>query len=640
VISGTPTATGTASFTVGVSDSSSPAETATAQESITVAAAQATGPGTTWYVRPDGGTRYSNATNTPNGQCDGKGDQSYAAAVQANGGVAAPNLHCAFNDVRLLWQDGSYVVDGSSFPAWGWAIAGGDTVIIRGSIGTGVSYRIGWSNNSGCIDSTVSSDQAQARGVCGDQTSGGMPAPPAGTASQPTRILGENYGACTAQSARTQLHGGFGTDSVISLTSTSHVDIECLDITDFSSCGLSGQTNSCNKNVGSLSDFAKNGIRSNNAFTDSTVKDVSMHGLASTGQIGAVGDGITMTDVSWIGNASSGWNSDDGSGTTGTGNLVVQNFQISWNGCAEEYPMTDAVPYQDCTDDNSSGYGDGFGTASVASNPAWNIHFDQGLVTYNTQDGLDSLHLTGSGSQVIVSRTLAYGNMGQQIKIGGASGQMINNVVVGNCNALRQAIPGTPSGYNSNLSDFCRAADTAIDLHVGKGVTTTVQFNTVYSAQSTTYEIDCDTSNGNCDSTSLIDFRNNVFVGFLNNTADGYPSGGSGDYANPIYMSNGNGAWPDPFTNPGSYYSNNVTFHAKSNWSCPAAGETNAVCGDPGLSDETWYLYAYGDMSPGTQGNAVQGAGVSLPDVTVDYTGAPRGNPPSIGAYENYVSLP
>src|ERR1700723_3106810 len=88
-----------------------------------------------WYVRTDGGTRYS--SNMTSGQCDGQADTPYP-------GVGV-NQHCAFNDVRWLWQDGSYPT--GTFPSYGWVIAGGDTVIIRGSIGSGVSWRVGWNNN-------------------------------------------------------------------------------------------------------------------------------------------------------------------------------------------------------------------------------------------------------------------------------------------------------------------------------------------------------------------------------------------------------------------------------------------------------------------------------------------------------------
>ena len=90
---------------------------------------------TTWYVRPDGGTRYS-STFAKDGQCDGKADAKYPGS-----GV---NQHCAFKDVRNLWTDGNYCADASRWSScWKWVGAGGDTYILRGSIETGVSYRVG-----------------------------------------------------------------------------------------------------------------------------------------------------------------------------------------------------------------------------------------------------------------------------------------------------------------------------------------------------------------------------------------------------------------------------------------------------------------------------------------------------------------
>ena len=90
--------------------------------------------GDTWYVRPHGGTRYS--VNDRKGQCDGKADADYHGS--------GSNQHCAFSDIRSLWTDGSYCVDDSSkSTCWKWVGKGGDTYLIRGSIGTGVTYRIG-----------------------------------------------------------------------------------------------------------------------------------------------------------------------------------------------------------------------------------------------------------------------------------------------------------------------------------------------------------------------------------------------------------------------------------------------------------------------------------------------------------------
>lgn len=538
--------------------------------------------GSTWYVRPDGGTRHSSRVRS--GQCDGLADAPYAGS--------GSNRHCAFKDARYLWQDGSSATAGeqASFPAYGWVGAGGDTYIIRGSIQSGVSYRVGWGNKNGALDEKTK----QFWGVAGDPYGSGVPPPLSGTAMQHTRILGENYASCKDPKARTQLHGGFGVLNVLDMEGSSYVDVACLDITDFSSCGRSAQANGCNTNVGSLSDFATNGIRWSNTSTHDTLTDVKIHGMGSAGMLGPVGDGTVFTDWEVSGNATSGWNADAGDGTTGTGSLLVQQYVIAWNGCAEEYPLMHAVPYGDCTDDNSGGYGDGFGTTTAPSHPGWKVHFDQGEVYYNTQDGLDALHLTGAGSSMTVTHTLAYGNMGQQFKVGGAAGTMEDNVVFTNCNALRQAIPGTPPGFNSKLSDFCRAADAGIVMTVGDGTTTVFRGNVIYSAARIAVEVDTEKS---CSTpTCLVHHDNNVFIGYRNSPENGYPPNmASGDYPSPWYMDDAARA----YLNPGSTFSGNTVFRAKGNWSCPAVRmhETHAKCGDPKLKDEKWPLYGHADVS-------------------------------------------
>jgi hypothetical protein len=533
------------------------------------------------------------------------------------------NQHCAFNDVRYFWTDGvTYCTDNSSTSTcWTWIGQGGDTYIVRGSIGTGVTYRIGASGpNSG-----------DWFGLPGNPYQAGIPPPHSGTASAHTKFLGENFASCSAQPARTQLHGGYGVSAVLNMSGASYVDVACFDITDFSACGRSSQLTTCNTNY-PLDDYAGTGIYWTNTSNNDTITDVRLHGLASLGMAGPTGDGVVMTGLDIIGNAGAGWNSDNGAGNQnalGIGATLVQNFTIAWNGCAEEYPIVDALPYQDCTDDNVGGYGDGFGTATVNNTSGgWQIHFDQGVVNNNTQDGLDALHLTGGGSSMTITRVLAYGNMGQQIKIGGSAGTANNNVIFTNCNAMRQAIPGTPTGYNARLSDFCRAADAGLVLEVGSGTTTTFDFNTVYSASATGIEVDC---GGACDATTLVDFRNNIFLGFLNNAATGYPNGGTSDYSNPIYIGV---TTTNPFTNPGSVYSNNLTYRGKSSWTCPALwlNEVNGLCVDPTLTDETWHLYGPGNALP-LSSSPVIGAGTAIPSITIDYTGKARTTPPNIGAY-------
>ena len=606
IISGTPSASGTYNFTATVTDSSSPAQTQSAATSIVVAAAQtASGPGNTWYVRPDGGTRYS--SNATTGQCDGLGDAPYPGT--------GTDQHCAFNDVRYLWSDGTYT-DGTSLPGWGWVIAGGDTVIIRGSIGTGVSYRVGWNSASTYCDSTG------CWGITGSPVASGAPAPPSGTATQHTRILGENYGACTSQSARTQLHGGWGTGAVLTLTGSSYVDVACLDITDFSNCGKDNDTVSCETNGAITSDFAEIGIQLNNTTTNITLSDIRIHGLAADGMLGAPGGNFVATDLYILGNADAGWNTDDSSGTTGVGSLLVQNFNISWNGCVEEYPIVDPLPYFSCTDQGSGGYGDGFGTATVASPaPGWQVHFDNGIASYNTQDGLDALHVSGPGSTMTDTRVIAFGNEGNQLKVGGATATIQNSVIVGNCEAMStQAIPGTPTGFGSILNTACRAGNTGVLINVTPGDPATFQNNTLFEAGSVGLEVEY--ASGTPDPTDTLLYNNNVFVGFYNaaNQAN----------ATPIYSNTD----LNMLTNPGASWTNNATFGQRVNWTCPAAGESNAICTDPGLVDETYHPYGYGNMAPASSTSAVVGAGVAVPSITVDYTGAKRPNPPSIGAYE------
>lgn len=632
VISGTPTVSGTYGFAVSAHDNAFPVQVATVAETLTLAAPAAPSAGSTWYVRPDGGTRYS--SNVPNGQCDGLGDVGYS-------GIGT-NQHCAFNDVRYLYGDGTYntgiTTPGiNGFPAWGWIGTGGDTYIVRGSIADGVSYRVGYNSGIGSYDGI---------GVAGDPYGSGMPAPPSGTAAQHTQILGGNFGNCQSATARTQLHGGYGVNAVMTLGGASYVDVACFDITDFSSCSKDDSgANACSRGV-PLSDYASVGIDWSNTSTHDTVTDVKVHGLAGAGMHGPTGDGVVISNIQILGNANSGWNADDGS--TGNGSLLVQNFVIAWNGCAEEYPIVHSQPYTDCLDQSSGGYGDGFGTATVvASPPGWQAHFDQGTVYYNTQDGLDALHLTGAGSSMTITNVLAYGNMGNQLKVGGAQGNLINNIAVGNCYAMGQAIPGTPAGFNSHLSNFCRGGDTDVLITLGHGTTTHIQHNTFISAEAVVMNIGCDGTQGACDTSSLIDYRDNLVLGNYDSNVGRYPASifnlvqdttyndaaSCNAASNHFWQTDGIvGCVINPFASPGSSYDHNVTFQTK--YGCPDTLETNAICTNPGLKSETVPMFGYPDLAISSTSSTVYQGGVAVTGITTDNAGKPYHSTPSVGALE------
>jgi hypothetical protein len=566
--------------------------------------------GQTWYVNGGGGTRYS--SNQPGGQCNGKSPAAYPGS-----GV---NQDCAFKDIRSLWTDGSYVTDtGAGSPAWGWIGSSGDTYLVDCS--GGALCRIG-QNGPNAQD---------FYGLAGNPYGAGMPPPINGTPSAHTRLLGVNYQSCTSPAAKAHINGGFGVSTVLSLQNTSYVDVACFDITDFSSCGKSGQASTCNT-VYPISDFATNGIVTNPSTTNTTITDVSIHGMANVGIQGATGDGVVLTRVSLSGNPGAGWNMDDGSGATGWGHLTLSYFSVQWSGCAEQYPIVDALPYADCTDDNSGGYGDGIGTATVNSHPGWIMSIDHSVAAYNTQDGFDLLHLQGGGSTLTITNSLAYGNMGQQVKMG-AAGTAIDNLFVGNCNALRQAIPGTPSGYNARLSDFCRASDTPVVVAVGDGGLTRYINNTLYTAGSIGVEV---TNSGPCTTNCFFQYENNIFLGFPNNAANGYPNGGSGKLPAPIYFDSGNPI----LGQSGSTFTNNLTWNARDSWPCPQTSwnEQNAVCADPGLVDETFHLYGFGNMSPAAPSSIVVGKGISIPGVSIDFSNSNRSSAPTIGAYEGTAS--
>lgn len=627
LISGKPSTTGTSSFTVAVADNSSPAQVQTATTSIVVAAAPVSTSGNTWYVRPDGGTRFS--ANMTTGQCDGKSDAAYHGT-----GVNQP---CAFNDVRYLWQDKSYTY-GSSFPSWGWIGKGGDTYLIRGSIADGVRYRVGYGKGDGTYDGF---------GIAGDPYGSGMPAPPSGTASQHTRLLGGNWQNCHTQGTRTQLFGGYAAGHVMSFSNTAYVDAQCFDVTDNSACGVSSNAYTCRPNP-PMDDYAKEGISFANTTTHLFLQDIRIHGLAGGGIAGPTGDSVELHYVDVIGNAGSGWNADANDGTTGVGNLLVQNYNISWNGCLEEFPIVHALPYHDCTDQSSGGYGDGFGTATVTSGaPGWHVTFDQGEVAYNTQDGLDALHMRGNGSSMTVTRTLAYGNMGQQLKIGSELSTATNNILVGNCNAMSQDIPGTPAGYNSRLSAFCRGGDTNLVVSISHGSTSTVRHNTFITDSVIQSMVICNASAGNCDTTALLDYRDNIEVNNMNQGRQGYPSGlylavQDDTYTNPaacnaapnhFWQTDGfNGCQIDPTASAGSLRDHNAVLNAREG--CPAKNETNVVCGSPGLGSEIMPAYGFPDLRLAGTGSPAYHNGIALPGVPTDYAGNPYNSTPSIGALE------
>lgn len=599
VISGTPASTGTSSFTITVSDNSSPALTQSVTTSISVSANNAVppGPGTTWYIRPDGGTRYS--ANMPNGQCDGKADAAYSGT--------GTNQHCAFNDYRFLYDDQSYQNNA-------WVISGGDTVIIRGG-----PWRVG-------VNQGVTATDVWCSGT-GDPYDCNNPVIPAGTATQHTRILGENYANCN-KANMTQLYGGYGLFATLNLQGAQYVDVECIELTRHSQCvifGVPAVPSNCSSSL-PIDDFAKNGINTNVNTHDVLLQDMWIHGFPSRGIIGPIGGVVTAERVDIAYNGGAGWDFDDGTGSnviagTGYGTASVNgvwNFKdsiIEWNGCNQQYPGTGAIS---CYGQSDGGYGDGVGTPPGT---CFTANVDHAIFRYNTQDGLDLLHMNMGNCSLTVTNTQSYGNNGQQYKWGPATSPVIfiNNTAVGNCRRLSAPMPGQPATYNANLGDFCRAGD-GFAIDIGQGGTVLMAFNTIISYAPTTFDVAC----------AVADCSNSTFT-FEDNIAMAY--------ADPAYDYGGT-------VGPGLFYfgtpigkvvrSNNLYYGFGHNFGCPT-GYPNEICGSPQFVNQPVWT---GEQSLDnfnfhlSGGSPAIGAAIPIPGITLDFSGLTRANPPAIGAFE------
>jgi len=103
---------------------------------------------------------------------------------------------------------------------------------------------------------------------------------------------------------------------------------------------------------------------------------------------------------------------------------------------------------------------DGVGTGTTGGH--WII--EDSVIQYNTQDGLDLLYVREPGSQIDISRTLARGNAGNQIKTSGPV-TIENSIIVGNCGFFE----GKPFTYHSDTEfDHCRAGGDALVLTPGR----------------------------------------------------------------------------------------------------------------------------------------------------------------------------
>src|SRR3989338_6584404 len=216
----------------------------------------------TYYVRPDGGT----AT-----QCTGLADAPYPGT-----GTGKP---CAFN--HPFW---AHAPRGNN-PT---KMVGGDTLIIDGS--NKAHYMMGFKAPNTADTSKCGQGWPYECYM--------NPIPSGPDPIHPTRILGKGWD--TGCAAPPQLWGNERAEMVINLRGSDNVELQCLEITDQSSCQEHGP-NPCNRTSAPFGKWAKMGIQ---AWDSENVllKNVNVHGIAFKGiHAGRLKD-WTLEDVKIVAN--------------------------------------------------------------------------------------------------------------------------------------------------------------------------------------------------------------------------------------------------------------------------------------------------------------------------------------------------
>ena len=546
----------------------------------------------TWFVRPDGGTRYSTRVKT--GQCDGKADAPYRGK--------GTNQHCAFKDYRYLWDDQSYNNDE-------WVIAGGDTVILRGG-----PWRVGW-------DAATGKGAGYTWCLGGGTTGCSNATIPSGTPEHHTRILGENYANCTAggvtdRSKLTQIFGGFGIITPVNLSGAQYVDVECVEITRHSQCvifGIPAYPSPCNRST-PLDDFDSDGIHTDAKTHHLYMQDLWIHGHTGRGIKGPIGGEVSCLRCDIAYNGAAGWDFDDGNSTPSHGLWKFSYSTIEWSGCNQAYPGNGAIS---CSGQSNGGYGDGVGTPPGMCLAAI---IDHSSFMYNTQDGVDLGHADTGACPMTITNSLAVGNSGGAFKWGANENPAVftNNVVIANCMRLSAPMTGQPPSYNAHLGDFCRAED-AVPFNLRQGGSVFFANNTIVTYAPSTFDIDCWEDHG-CSNSTLI-YKNNIVLAYDNPgtyNLGGKPGGPGGLF----------------FQKPiGHVVRSNNLYYGIRGFRC-GVGFQNEKCDSPKFVDQPRFTKEQDldnfnvHLSPSSP---ALGAGANLPEVKIDYEGKPR---PSSGNYD------
>ncbi len=437
-----------------------------------------------WFVRPDGGLPYTNATDTPAGQCDGKHDAPYPGS-----GVNQP---CAFAKFRHAYSDEV------SYQKLKWVISGGDRLFV--DCGTdGCNTGLDAPSNTGWFPQNCH----------GLSYNCSMPTIPSGTAARHTKILAKCYPSCTISNA-TQLNVSYLGDTAIRASDTQFADIDGFHITDKGDCGGNG---SWNHPCDDSSNAGTHGIIQS-ALTSNVNYHVWIRDLAGSGIFGASGSATNVLDHSLIEYTPfGGIDMDDH--PWGINNISVaggwtQTYtKIAHAGCSAEYPRTHTNPQKECHDQSTSGGApDGLGTAATIGD--W--LFDHDLWFANFQDALDLLH--SHMHNLTVTNNFAASNDGQAYKIGSGKNVIFrqNFASVDCARILHPFGDQNPASIIDGVSP-CRAAGDGVLFVFGDLGNYYVQGNTFIGYNSTMFDLGCLGGWDTCTGANTV-YQNNIVKGY------------------------------------------------------------------------------------------------------------------------------
>lgn len=400
----------------------------------------------TFYVNPRGGTL---------AQCDGTTNAPYGGILPSSEAHPSSSTHCAWIHPFVALPP---INSEHHIPP---RIHSGDTLIIAQG-----SYKMGYDTS---IPETAAC-YATATADCKMQ-----PVPPGIDSQHKTKILGQGWNSGCKNPPI--LWGAKGEYAVVDLTGSSNTDVECLEITDHSSCIINhcsvqgatcipAQTDMCVAG----DDFANNGIIASDA-SGLSLANINIHGVYEGVRSGRLTN-FSATNLRLWANSFAGWDGDIRNGQSGVdtsnyGQIYFNNLVVGWSGCSERWPSSTIYG---CWDQNDGGYGDGLGTGPTQGH--W--VFINSKFQNNVSDGLDLLYHSNL-DDIYIENFISEGNAGNQLKV---SGPVVvkNALLIGTCAEPWSSFPPnnytgsyTPSQfvgkYNMDIGGVCRANGDVLAIH-------------------------------------------------------------------------------------------------------------------------------------------------------------------------------